>query len=186
MSFGIRSDGPVYTSASVGNGGQRVVMGLLLAAYAVDRRPESNRVCAWVDSSPNHTIAVHPRAPRSERNRPASVEALISFTYDGAGDPGGEPSHTAVCPVDETIRLGIKMKAVTDQALADLVTMYLAMCDPWDYSGTLSADLVRRMAKTLEELLPNLKPAGYWYDTMAKVALAFRAAAAAGATVSYG
>lgn len=187
MSFGMHSDAAgEYVGTAVGNSAQSIVVGLWLAAYAVDGRPESNRVCAWVNSGRRPGWRAHPMAPRTERNQPRSVEALIAFTYDEDGGRDGEQAFTAVTPVDETIRLGIKMKPVTDPVLADLVALYLAMCDPAHYSGTLAADLVARLATTMEELLPRLEAAGGWYKKSVQVARVFRAAADAGASVSFG
>lgn len=197
MSFGIHykadSDGGgtrVGTNAS-----QYVWMGLWFAAYAADRRPEANRVCAWIGNGWGHERAgsrSHPgRAfytgpdgpPRIERNRPCTVQPWIDFNF--ADTAGGADEGTALCAQDYTIRLGLKMKAVTDPVLADLVALYLACCDPADYSGTLDPDLTARLAVIFTDLAPKTVES-CWHETMVRTVEVFTGAAAHRVGVSYG
>lgn len=182
-------------AARVGtNGSQIVWMGLWFAAYAADRRPEANRVCAWVDNgygygrngnrsymgSPFYTGPDGP--PRIERNRPATVQPWIDFNFEEETHSGPK---TALCVQEYTLRLGLKMKAVTDPDLADLVALFLATCDPEDYQGDLASDLSARLADVMESLLPRLTES-CWYETMTETAAVFRFAANHHVGVHYG
>lgn len=187
MGFGFGAKvGEGWVGEKVGSAGsQEPMMALWLAAYAVDGRPESKRVCAWVNSYRGWG-KTHPDAPVARRNQPRTVERLIAFTFDTNDDPAGEPECTALIPQDDTIRLGLKFVPARDPVLADLVDLYLRTNDDADYQGVLPPDLVARLADIFESLLPRLRTAGYWYLKMERITAVFRAAADGGAGVHYG
>lgn len=186
MSFSISLVGGEYRGCRVGtNGSQYVMMGYWLAAYAVAGRAESNRVCAWVDSSWDRLSGkLHPDAPRTERNRPSTVAALIAFSYDDDGD--GVAECGAALPQDSTIRRGLKLKAPSDPMLADLAELYLRCCDGSQWYGTLHPELSARLADHFDALVPHLAASESWADQMREVAGVFAAARARGSAVRYG
>ena len=186
MSFSISVVDGDYCGCRVGtNGSQYVMMGYWLAAYAVAGRAESHRACAWVDSSwDGRSGKLHPDAPRTERNRPRTVAALIAFSYDDDGD--GVAECGAALPQDSTIRRGLKLKPPSDPMLADLVELYLRCCDGSRWYGTLDPDLTARLADHFEALAPLLAASESWAEQMQEVAGVFAVARARASAVRYG
>lgn len=183
MSFGVGTvdEGGQRRYVSVGtNGSQDVLLALLFGAYAADRRPESNRVCAWVDSRWERGRALHPDAPRTARNRPATVRELLAFNYDC-----GNGECCAAVPQRATIARGVKRKPPTDPALVALVALYERFCDDADYAGTMDAGDVVDLAPVVGGLTGQLE-VSCWYPIVTAVAELFVAAAVAGSPVTYG
>ena len=184
MSFSISVDGGGdYCGCGVGsNGSQHVMMGYWLAAYAVARRPDSDRVCAWVDSHCGHSRRLHRDAPWTARNRPATVRALIAFSYDG----DGIAECGAIFPQHSTIERGLKLKPPADPMLADLVAWYQRCCSNECWYGTVDPALTARLAGHFEQLLPFLEPSVSWFEQMELVAGVFAVVRDRGVGVRYG
>lgn len=185
MSFCIAVAGGDYHGCRVGtNGSQQVMMGYWLAAYAVARRPDSNRVCAWVDSRWEDSPRLHREAPWTMRNRPSTVRALIAFSYDDDGD--GTPECGAVLPQHSTIERGLKLKPPADPMLVDLVAWYRQCCGPERWYGTLDPEPTARLADHVELLLPYLEASESWFEQMQLVADVFAVARERGVGVRFG
>ena len=156
------------------NGSQSVVAGLWFAAYAVARRPESNRVCGWLDSYVAHReVGVRP-----ERNRPVSVRELIAANGDDPDEP-----KTGCHAYDFTIALGRKMKPISDPILEALLCFYDGIMA--DNIGHFDVEQTKRIAEAMDLLLPHLEPSS-WFENCCEIAALFHTAAECGSTVSGG
>jgi hypothetical protein len=160
--------------------------GLWFGAYAADGRAEANRVCAWIgngydDRRPFYEAQPGDGSPvRLARNRPGLVQPWIDFGYL---DQGNE--CTCLVARDKTIRLGVKMKAVSDPELAALVDFYLACSDPVEYWGVLDVAQVGVLAGLFNALVWRFEQSP-WYETMVEVTEVFGTAWARGLGVRFG
>lgn len=180
-------------------GSQDMAISMFLAAYAVDGRAESKRVCGWLEPYiPNATdlekrigwlqrlaanTGRHYLDYMNLRNRPALVTDLLACGEDGAGWIMANP---------ETIEMGLKFKPVQDPDLEALVEWWTRRNlfgydnpdDPGEL-GTLGHALVERLADVCEALLPHIEP-NPWYDNCSEIAAVFRTAADRGLRVCFG
>ncbi|HVT77890.1 MAG TPA: hypothetical protein VHD87_12730 [Acidimicrobiales bacterium] len=173
-------DGTYLTGARVGgNGCGLIISGLFFAAYAADRRPEANRVTAWVGPwwSWNEP-RFHPDAPVPQRNKPATAQALLEFNYD-------DDSCTACVAQADTIDLGCKFKPPTDPALVALVEFHHVVASSNLQYAVCDSDLVRRVAPVLEALLP-VTAKSCWHEDLTRISEIFNVAAATRGTVRCG
>lgn len=161
------------------NGAHQIMLALWFAAYALAGRPDSRRVVNWVDNRwPGlGNRKFHPAAPDVLPRSPATLRALVAFSYEFEGD-----ACSAIVPQEPTIRRGRMLRPPADPMLSDLLAL-------WDYlmrhphtRHPLELALTARLAGHMEALLPHLS-ASCWYGKMAAVAGLFAAARSAGVAV---
>jgi hypothetical protein len=166
-----------HISFKVGSyGSQCYLVGVFLAGYAVAGRPESGRVCAWLDPA----VAVADGGPHPERNRPATVRALLAFNGDDEDEP-----ITCCCPDDRVIERGVKLKPPTDPVLRDLVEFWRIATAPDLSDVEWDAAAAARTSAALDAVLDHVRPS-CWWELADEAAAVFREAAERGLPVAGG
>lgn len=176
----VTSDGTRVGQKLGSYGIQPYVSGLWFAAYAADRRPEANRVAAWVAPHMDHMFwePMHPDAPIPQRNKPSTAQDLLDF------DDGTDDGCTYTYAQSRVLELGCKFKPPKDPDLADLVAFHRVINSDTCEDLTDVA-LIRRLAPLLRSLLPRIEN-NPWYPQCRRMVETMEAAAASGTHIYCG